>query len=154
MLLADYAQGLSGRDLIRWLSNLSEQDLDQLDISTYDKQNILNVALKLTPQKFENIPDELEFYIKGTSFDESSKFVSSLIIIGDRLSLKRELTNPFDPYAIEIYLDNSKLGYIPREYAKVLSVEIDINSSNYQIVVIDSTPNADYYDIKVRMSKL
>ncbi|MBW4888909.1 DEAD/DEAH box helicase [Mucilaginibacter sp. HMF5004] len=154
MLLSDHSLGLSGRALIRWVANLNENDIDQLDISVYDKQNILSVALKLTPQKFENIPDELEFDVKGINFDEDSKFISSVLVIGDKLNIARELTNQFDPYAIEISLDNSKLGYVPREYAKVLSVEIDLNASTYELTVIGISPIADYYDIKVKMLKI
>lgn len=152
--LAALAGGIEGRELIKWVANLLENNLADLDISIYDKQNILNTALKLTPTKFEGIPDVFDFLVKGISFDEATKLISTHVEVGDVLTYRRDFTNTFDPFAILIYRGNNKLGYVPREYAKVLSVEIDINSFNYQIIVIDFIPNVDYNDIKVRMSKL
>jgi helicase len=154
LTLAALAGDLEGRQLIKWVANLSVNDLADLDISTYDKQNILNTALKLTPTKFEVIPDVFDFFIKGISFDEAARLLSVQVEVGDVLDYSREFTNAFDPFAITVYLGNGKLGYVPREYAKVLAVEIDINTSNYEILVTESTKVDDYNDIHVRMSKV
>lgn len=41
------------------------------------------------------------------------------------LTLKREPTNPHDCYAIEVFQNNAKLGYLPREENKVIARLMD-----------------------------
>ena len=41
------------------------------------------------------------------------------------LTLKREPTNPHDCYAIEVFQDNVKLGYLPRNENKVIARMMD-----------------------------
>jgi len=41
------------------------------------------------------------------------------------LTLKRELTNPHDCYAVEVFQNNDKLGYLPRTENKVIARLMD-----------------------------
>ena len=61
------------------------------------------------------------FKIAGIEYYEAL-FVIEKIKVGDKLILKPE-DNIYDEYAVEIYYEDKKLGYIPR-------------SSNYSIGVI------------------
>ena len=43
----------------------------------------------------------------------------------DRLLLKRQPTNPYDCYAIEVFQGEAKLGYLPRKENKVVARMMD-----------------------------
>ena len=46
--------------------------------------------------------------------------------IGAKLDLVREADNPFDPYAVAIYYDEYKLGFIPRGSNHDISKYLDM----------------------------
>lgn len=46
--------------------------------------------------------------------------------IGTELRLVREADNAFDPYAVAIYLDNLKLGFIPKGQNSEISKYLDM----------------------------
>ncbi len=154
LLLSEKAGNIESRDFIRWIANLDREDVTSYDISSYDRQNVLNVALKLTANRFEEIPNEFQFYIKGIPFDESRALVSLNIEIGDELIYEREPNNEFDPFAIKVRKNDDELGFVPREYAKAISVEIDVNSTEYQITVVDFEDEDDYKKVFVSMIKI
>lgn len=69
---------------------------------------------------------------------------------GDQLSLKRELQNRYDQYAVEVYLEQEKLGYLPRKENKIIArmmdqgvnvggriMKINSGSMSYHKVMID-----------------
>lgn len=69
---------------------------------------------------------------------------------GDQLSLKREPQNQYDQYAVEVYLEREKLGYLPRKENKIIArmmdqgvnvggriMKINSGSMSYHKVMID-----------------
>jgi hypothetical protein len=58
--------------------------------------------------------------------------------IGTELNLKAEPTNLFDPYAVEIYYNDIKLGYIPRSENKIISKFLNLGY-------------ADLFEVKINM---
>jgi replicative superfamily II helicase len=154
MLLSDKSNHLSGRAFIKWVSNLTNEDILDYDLNQYDSQNILSTALKLTPHKFEGLPNMIVFPIKGISFDVERETNSKTVKVGDKLEYLREPSNQFDPYAIVVLNNGAQLGYVPREYSKLMAIEIDVNQSAYQIDVIEVQLQERYNQLLVRMSKL
>ena len=55
----------------------------------------------------------LNFTIAGFTYWEGCVAIQELKI-GSRLRLVREADNKFNPYAVAIYYENTKLGFIPR----------------------------------------
>ena len=53
------------------------------------------------------------FHIAGFGYWEGCEAFENLKI-GTKLDLVREADNPFDPYAVAIYYEDFKLGFIPR----------------------------------------
>lgn len=143
-----------GEFFIRWLSNLSIDKINSLDISKYDKENIINVCLKLTPKSFRNLSEIFEFEIEGVIFEENLKENSKSILIGDILDYDRDYLNTNDPYIIKIHKNGFELGFVPREYSKVISAEIDIEEGRYEIVVDNLVEHMDYNTINVSMLKI
>ncbi len=55
-----------------------------------------------------------DFYISGLRYYEAV-MVWDKIKIGTKLRLEYEPDNPYDEWAVAIYLEDYKLGYIPRQ---------------------------------------
>jgi len=62
----------------------------------------------------------LDFHIAGFNYWDGLEFVQELKA-GDKLELKAEEENPFDPRAVALCLRGKKIGYVPREYNGTLS---------------------------------
>ncbi len=154
LLLSIGSAYLQGRNFIAWLANVTLEDVRDMNISRYDELNVLSVAVRLTPQRYSVTRTEYSFLIKGVPYEASRKATSLLAHVGDSLVYQRDFGNAFDPYAIKINIENrGELGFVPREYAKQISVDIDIDQAEYGIEVTNIEPQADYNRITVRMVK-
>lgn len=60
------------------------------------------------------------FPVAGFQYYQGETVIHSLNP-GDRLILKAEPGNPHDPFAVEIFLGRTKLGYVPRTDNKHIS---------------------------------
>ena len=65
------------------------------------------------------------FNIAGFGYWEGCEVLEELHI-GTRLELVREEDNKFDPYAVAIYYDDHKLGFIPRRSNHDISKYLDM----------------------------
>lgn len=67
---------------------------------------------------------ETEFYSKivGTTFCDGQEILKSLSS-GDRLRLVAEPSNSHDPNAIMVFKDRDRIGYIPKDTAKMIKEE-------------------------------
>ncbi len=154
ILLSDKSNNLVGRDFIRWVANLTIEDVEEFNISKYDKQNIINVALKLTPNRYNEMPNLFNFNIKGIPFEKERKDTSLLIKLGDVLSCQRDITNIYDPFAIKIFYNKKELGFVPKEYSKIIAPEIDLNNTEYSLKVIKTEDTLEYKKIYVEMTSV
>ena len=68
------------------------------------------------------------FNIAGFTYGDGCMALSELKI-GSSLRLERELENRFDPYAVAIYFDDQKLGYIPRGENEMIAKFLDLGYS-------------------------
>jgi superfamily II DNA/RNA helicase len=153
-LLANRSNNLFGKDFIKWVANLTIEDINSFSLNPYDAKNILAVALKLSPKRFMETPELFEFYIKGIPFEEIRKSTSQLVNVGDVLVYQRDESNNFDPYAIKIFKEGNELGFVPREHSKSIAVEIDINATQYKIEVKAKEQLEAYSNILVQMKKV
>jgi len=144
---------LEGKQFIRWLSNLTNEEIKSFDISEFDKDNLKNVSLKLTPSSYRSDISEFQFIIKGTYLNNKWQKVSKSLILGEKLTYKRDEHNEFDPYAILISKEHNEFGYIPREYSKLIASEIDIEETKYEIIVVSINDKEEYNEIEIRMKK-
>jgi hypothetical protein len=61
-------------------------------------------------------------YIAGFQYYQGPE---TFLSVNDMLSLKREPHNPHDCYAVEVFRNDVKLGYLPREENKVIARMMD-----------------------------
>ena len=153
ILLVEKSGNQSGKDFIKWLSNLTINDINRFELNPYDTKNILSVALKLTPHRNQHI-ESVDFYIRGTSYVEEWKNTSLLVEVNDILGYERDEDNKNDPFAIKISKDENDLGFVPREYAKNIAVEIDLSETKYEISVLDTNILDNRKSILVRMNRI
>ncbi len=82
-------------------------------------KNSIGIAAKATTDIYLNSPHIAGFqYYKGQEIENEIKE-------NDTLILKRETTNPHDFFAVEVFRDNAKLGYLPRSDNKVIARMMD-----------------------------
>lgn len=67
----------------------------------------------------------LEFVVAGTSFCSEIETVEFQIIPEKVLTMKREPDNKYDEFAISIYCEKVKVGYVPSEMNLVCSRLMD-----------------------------
>jgi hypothetical protein len=74
--------------------------------------------------------------LRGLHYYDYKK-TKGLLQIGDKLQLKAEPTNPHDAQAVEVYLGEYKLGYLPREHnlasANFLAEDIHLEAEIYYL---------------------
>ena len=76
------------------------------------------------------------FYVAGFTFWDGCMVYNSLKV-GSQLRFVREAENRFDPYAVAIYYDEYKLGFVPREENAQLAKFLDLGY-------------ADIFDVRVQ----
>jgi len=154
---AEYLQkvsnGVQGIDFIRWLGNLMYSEINQFELSIYEKTNIREVSLKLSPNKNNILRNPYTFNLKGTIHHMEWMLNSKSVFINDNLEYIREFDNEYDPYAIIIVKNQLRIGYIPREYSKIISSEIDISDKQYNVKVVAISSQKAYNEIKVVMEE-
>lgn len=83
------------------------------------------------------------FHIAGFSYWQGCEAFEHLKI-GTQLDLIREEDNAFDPYAVAIYYEDYKLGYIPRGSNHDISKYLDMGlDSIYEVRITRITPDAN-----------
>ena len=82
------------------------------------------------------------FHIAGFGYWDGCEAFEHLKI-GTKLDLVRETDNPFDPYAVALYYEDYKLGFIPRGSNHDISKYLDMGLKDiFEIRITRITPEA------------
>lgn len=76
-------------------------------------------------------------YIRGFQYYKGEAAIASLQENTTLLHLIREKDNKYDKHAIAVYINEAKLGFIPRENNYVLSKLLDANMGNIHAKVVE-----------------
>ena len=76
----------------------------------------------------------LECLVAGTSFRKLDGVAASLNN-EVKLEMKRESQNEYDGFAIALYFDNHKIGYIPRDKNEVIARLMDAGKAFYATIM-------------------
>jgi Superfamily II helicase len=144
--ISDYVGNVQLKEFINILKNLDSEDIEILNLSNFESENILYLIQKLNFGKitFEELKS-LEFEVKGINYSDERIQLASKIEIGDILELKRDPNNIYDVYAVKIVYEDMELGFIPRNISKILAVEMDLNKRSFQALIINKE---DEYRLK------
>ena len=71
----------------------------------------------------------------GTTFCKEIKSIEEQIVLEKMLTMKREPNNAYDKFAIAIYLDNIRIGFVPAEMNLVCSRLMDADKMFFCRVV-------------------
>ncbi len=64
-------------------------------------------------------------HIAGFSYWNGPKVFEKLKI-GSKLTMKREKDNFYDSYAVALYFENEKIGFLPREDNRIIAGFLDL----------------------------
>lgn len=97
----------------------------------------------LNNDPYRGIAEQDQFFTKivGVTFENRQELLADLAV-GQQLNLVHEKDNPHDAYAIAVYADGAKLGYLKRNIARHLAENFD-NGVDYQAVVVQVTGSID-----------
>lgn len=156
LFLAKQSNKTSHIEFISWLANLQKQEIDVMPLSSFEKENIIDIVFSIAPNSNKNDPTHFSFDIVGTKYKDSWKKTSLHIRNSDTLELQRDKENKYDPFAILVTKNNNAIGYVPREYSKYIATEMDLNNSYYIVKVseIKSQLESDYNIISVNVELL
>jgi helicase len=152
-LLANKSNNKTGRDFIKWLANLERDEVTSYNLSPFENSNILEVANKLTPNRYIDVPTVFNFSVKGIPFEEERINTSLAVKVDNILRYRRDTANEFDPFAIKLFLNNQELGFIPRDLSRIIAIEIDINEVVYKVIVAGVAESNGYNEITITMTK-
>ncbi len=142
----------SMKEFYRSFINLDIETLKNLSITNeYDLENIFEIISKLNNPDFFNDAKSYTFKIKGIFYEKERKDLSKTVKKGDILELERQSENEHDPYAILIKFQGGELGFIPRELAKMISLNIDLQVKKFKVSVLDVNPLKDYSEVLVEI---
>ncbi|MTH15890.1 DEAD/DEAH box helicase [Flavobacterium sp. LC2016-01] len=151
VVLTELASGRTGPDFIKWLSNLSTGRINSLELSVFDRENIISISRKLTPHRFNALPDVFSFTVEATSEFAGYRISSRRVSEGAVLEYAR-VRRSNNPYAIYLLYKGHRIGRVPAEYSKVISAEIDINDTDYLVTVKEVIAHGNYNSIIVEMA--
>jgi len=87
---------------------------------------------------------ERKFFIAGVKFHDLHKVIKE-VEVGQTLTLKPDPTNKYDPNAIEIWIGETMVGFVPKKFsaevAALLGVDLDI-----ECVVTQVNPSAKTWE--------
>jgi len=90
--------------------------------------------MKHEPQIDMRSKHVMDFYIAGFTYWEGI-FVAQQLKVCDRLELRLECDNPYDPNAVALYYQGNKLGYIPRIYNTEISQLLYFGHENFETII-------------------
>lgn len=121
------------------------------------KQLLLGGALLFVPKpSSENVPKETREirlsspYIAGFQYYQGLE-LEQMLKENDGLILKREPQNTHDCYAIEVFTDSNKLGYLPREENKVIARMMDQGITVKGRIVKVNPEASPYRKVKMKL---
>lgn len=156
LCLPNQSNKTSDKEFISWLANLQKQEIDAMPLFPFEKENIADVVFSIAPSSNKNNPTHFSFDIVGTKYEDSWKKISLYTEISDTLELQRDKENEYDPFAVLVMKNNSVIGYVPREYAKYIATEMDLNNSYYVVKILNTkyVKNENYNIITVSVDLL
>jgi len=87
----------------------------------------------------------LQCFVRGFQFYEGPKMLTSIQESG-MLELVREPENEYDNYAIALYFNTKKIGFLPAEYNRVLANILDAKLLKLQAEITNVAPNAQAWE--------
>jgi hypothetical protein len=92
----------------------------------------------------------LDIVVAGTSFCEHLGEVEPLLLQDKVLKMIRQPENKYDKLAIGIYLDNTRIGWIPMEHNEVISRLMDAGKAFF-CRIEKTTRKKEWLQVKARI---
>ena len=114
-------------NFLDWLRPFTSENLHHM----YGLEGaVLDQTLKAIQRNVKNpllaaeVTFPLEFNVTGISYDDRRQ-VAARALLGSEILLRRDYANLVDRNAVFVTFENQALGYVPRDYAQLISPDID-----------------------------
>lgn len=92
----------------------------------------------------------LETHVAGSSWHDAGEIEVSRLVKGGELTLVRQPANPHDPHAIEVRVDDKRLGYVPRTQNEVVARLMDAGKAFVARIVL-SQQHETWLEVRFRL---
>ncbi|TET51011.1 MAG: DEAD/DEAH box helicase [Anaerolineales bacterium] len=136
-------------EFLRWLVNLPTQFmLSELEGTDFHKRRLLAVIGDIVTggDRLALIRSgalELLASVRGIRYDERWR-AAAAVKQGDQLTLEPEPDNEYDPYAVQVLFDDQPIGYVEREKARVVTMDIRLGRQVTAHAVSVTAPTDDH----------
>ena len=89
----------------------------------------------------------------GIKYYPESIDLAKKINVNEEIILSRDYNNPYDSFAIKVLYDDIFGGYVPRDLAKEISIQIDLNGLEFSGYVKKKRKKSTGIDIMVSATK-
>ncbi len=86
-----------------------------------------------------------QFFVRGFQYYEGPKCIDEINKSG-LIELVREPENPVDKRAIALYFNKKKIGFVPRESNKTVSILMDTDLLKFHAEITHIEPEADHWE--------
>lgn len=124
----------------------SEPERDTLAELREDRRIKEEENLKLREQIYQTFADceKLELEVKGIYYrSKAAKEEIPFLTIRDEIKLRKEPANEYDSNAVKVLYDRKHLGYVPREYSKLVTELID--SKSIKAIIVSNAGDGKIY---------
>jgi predicted SnoaL-like aldol condensation-catalyzing enzyme len=86
-----------------------------------------------------------QFFVRGFQYYEGPKCIDEINKSG-LIELVREPENPVDKRAIALYFNKKKIGFVPRESNKTISILMDTDLLEFHAEITNIEPEAEHWE--------
>ena len=142
---------------VTWFSLLTEEDFSyRFGASANESEVLSRRSASLVPSdrsltaSLRSRVSNLTTSVAGIRYENRTALLAG-VTSGNVARLMRDYTNQYDPNAIQVWIGDGHIGYVPRTYARLLAPQIDAGASmSGRVVAIDRDPSNP--DLRIEVS--
>jgi hypothetical protein len=140
-------------DMLQWLLSIDLLDLEAHGVEPSFIRRLVRLLDRIKPLEDEDLVEyrentwEARFFIAGWRYYQGESVLNALRR-GDRLDLRLDRNNTYDPNAVAVLRENVQLGYVPRYLSRDVAEQVRIQS--VEAIIMSINPGAPMHE-KVRV---
>ncbi len=145
-------------NFVTWFSFLTEEDFTyRFGASANESEILSRRSSSLVPSdrsltaSLRSRTNKLSTSVAGIRYENRAALLTG-VTIGSSARLVRDYANQYDPNAIQVWMGNGLVGYVPRTEARLLAPRIDAGAPiSAAVVAVDREPSSPQLRIEVSL---
>lgn len=145
-------------NFVTWFSFLTEEDFTyRFGASANESEILSRRSASLVPSdrsltaSLRSRTTQLSTSVAGIRYENRAALLTG-VTIGSSARLVRDYANQYDPNAIQVWMGNGLVGYVPRTEARLLAPRIDAGASiAAAVAAVDRDPSSPQLRIEVSL---